>query len=135
MIMWYISHKAFFFPAWRNKIYTRNQSWRNLILKTTEMADIKFSEFWLHSMYYTLETIVFNFTVLLFIFLPFFLQEYISSKQANQVRSLMYMIDMLMTETLTKEDANENKHVKNYAMVHILLFLLIIKRTPVHING
>lgn len=86
-------------------------------------------------MYYTLETIVFNFTVLLFIFLPFFLQEYISSKQANQVRSLMYMIDMLMTETLTKEDANENKHVKNYAMVHILLFLLIIKRTPVHING
>lgn len=47
----------------------------------------------------------------------------------------MYMIDMLMTETLAKEDANENKHVKNYAMVHILLFLLIIKRTPVHING
>lgn len=89
-------------------------------------------------MYYTLETIVFNFIVLRFIFkifLPFFLQEYISSKQANQVRSLMYMIDMLMTETLTKEDANENKHVKNYAMVHILLFLFIIKRTPVHING
>ena len=47
-------------------------------------------------------------------------QEYIGSKQANQVRSLMYMIDMLMSETLTKEDANENKHVRNYAMVRQL---------------
>ena len=32
----------------------------------------------------------------------------------------MYMIDMLMSETLTKEDANENKHVRNYAMVRQL---------------
>eukprot|EP00105_Crassostrea_gigas_P043640 XP_019927788.1 PREDICTED: dynein heavy chain 12, axonemal isoform X3 [Crassostrea gigas] len=47
-------------------------------------------------------------------------KEYISSKQANQVRSLMYMIDMLMTETLSKEDANENKHIKNYSMCAML---------------
>lgn len=73
---------------------------------------------------------VFGFTFQQFII---YLQEYISSKQANQVRSLMYMIDMLMTETLSKEDANENKHIKNYSMVNLLLFyfFFISKRVPV----
>lgn len=73
---------------------------------------------------------MFSFTFQQFII---YLQEYISSKQANQVRSLMYMIDMLMTETLSKEDANENKHIKNYSMVNLLLFyfFFIRKRVPV----
>lgn len=73
---------------------------------------------------------MFGFTFQQFII---YLQEYISSKQANQVRSLMYMIDMLMTETLSKEDANENKHIKNYSMVNLLLlyFFFIRKRVPV----
>lgn len=73
--------------------------------------------------YYTFETILFGFTFQQFII---YLQEYISSKQANQVRSLMYMIDMLMTETLSKEDANENKHIKNYSMVNLLLFYFFL---------
>lgn len=66
---------------------------------------------------------MFGFTFQQFII---YLQEYISSKQANQVRSLMYMIDMLMTETLSKEDANENKHIKNYSMVNLLLFYFFL---------
>lgn len=83
-----------------------------------------FSEFWLQAYkYYTFETILFGFTFQQFII---YLQEYISSKQANQVRSLMYMIDMLMTETLSKEDANENKHIKNYSMVNLLLFYFFL---------
>lgn len=83
-----------------------------------------FSEFWLLAYkYYTFETILFGFTFQQFII---YLQEYISSKQANQVRSLMYMIDMLMTETLSKEDANENKHIKNYSMVNLLLFYFFL---------
>lgn len=95
----------------------------SLTLKTTGMADINFSEFWLQSMKYAFETMLFDFIFQQFII---YLQEYISSKQANQVRSLMYMIDMLMTETLSKEDANENKHIKNYSMVNLLLFYFFL---------
>lgn len=73
--------------------------------------------------YKAFETILFDFIFQQFII---YLQEYISSKQANQVRSLMYMIDMLMTETLSKEDANENKHIKNYSMVNWLLFYFFL---------
>ena len=47
----------------------------------------------------------------------FKLQEYVQSKQANQVRSLMYMIDMLMHDALAKEDASDNKHIRNWVMV------------------
>lgn len=77
--------------------------------------------------YYTLQTLLFGFTGTFQQFI-IYLQEYISSKQANQVRSLMYMIDMLMTETLSKEDANENKHIKNYSMVNLLLFYFFYQK-------
>lgn len=38
----------------------------------------------------------------------------------------MYMIDMLMIEILFKEDVNENKYIKNYLMVNLLLFYFFL---------
>lgn len=38
----------------------------------------------------------------------------------------MYMIDMLMIEILFKEDVNENKYIKNYFMVNLLLFYFFL---------
>lgn len=90
----------------------------------THIQRISLKFYYIAYKYYTFVTILFGFTFQQFIII--YLQEYISSKQANQVRSLMYMIDMLMTETLSKEDANENKHIKNYSMVNLLLFYFFL---------
>ncbi|ESP01004.1 hypothetical protein LOTGIDRAFT_225521 [Lottia gigantea] len=47
-------------------------------------------------------------------------KEYIASGAANCVSSLMRMIDMLMHETVTKEDAADNKHIRTYLMSSIM---------------
>ena len=44
-------------------------------------------------------------------------QEYLSSGNANLVRSLMYMIEMLMKEACEKEDAHENRHLRTWLIV------------------
>lgn len=48
-----------------------------------------------------------------------------AGRYANQVRSLMYLFDMLLREHIEAEDAHENKNLKIYAAVstgsHLLL--------------
>ncbi|KAK6177269.1 hypothetical protein SNE40_015399 [Patella caerulea] len=50
-------------------------------------------------------------------------KEYVPSAVANCVSSLMRMIDMLMHETLEKEDAADNKHIRGY-LVSAVLFAI-----------
>lgn len=45
------------------------------------------------------------------------MQEYVPTSPANLVRSLMYLIDMLMHESINKDDAADNKHIKVYLVV------------------
>ena len=45
------------------------------------------------------------------------IQEYSPAGQANQVSSLMWLIDMLMHEAITKEDAAENRHLRTWLTV------------------
>lgn len=44
-------------------------------------------------------------------------QEYVTSMQANLVRSLMNLVEMLIKEAATKEDAKENKHIRVWLTV------------------
>ena len=44
-------------------------------------------------------------------------QEYVTSMQANLVRSLMNLIEMLVKEAALKEDAKENKHLRVWLTV------------------
>ncbi|XP_071083415.1 dynein axonemal heavy chain 12-like isoform X1 [Haliotis cracherodii] len=56
-------------------------------------------------------------------------KEYVPTSPANLVRSLMYLIDMLMHESINKDDAADNKHIKVY-LVSAVLF-----STPWSIGG
>ncbi|XP_063405511.1 dynein axonemal heavy chain 12-like isoform X3 [Mytilus trossulus] len=47
-------------------------------------------------------------------------KEYVAGRYANQVRSLMYLFDMLMHEHVNAEDAHDNKNLKVYAVSAIL---------------
>lgn len=44
-------------------------------------------------------------------------KEYVTSMQANLVRSLMNLIEMLVDEAAKKEDAKENKHLRVWLTV------------------
>jgi hypothetical protein len=41
----------------------------------------------------------------------------VAGRYANQVRSLMYLFDMLMHDHVKAEDAHENRNLKVYAVV------------------
>nr|KAG5708500.1 hypothetical protein BaRGS_026227 [Batillaria attramentaria] len=47
-------------------------------------------------------------------------REYSPAGQANLVSSLMWLIDMLMHEAINKEDAADNKHLRNWLISAIL---------------
>ena len=44
-------------------------------------------------------------------------QEYSPAGQANQVSSLMWLIDMQMDDAITKEDAADNRHLRTWLIV------------------
>ncbi|KAL8620603.1 hypothetical protein ACOMHN_017884 [Nucella lapillus] len=47
-------------------------------------------------------------------------REYSPAGQANQVSSLMHLIDMLMHEAINKEDAADNKHLRTWLISAVL---------------
>ncbi|XP_021341821.1 dynein heavy chain 12, axonemal-like isoform X1 [Mizuhopecten yessoensis] len=47
-------------------------------------------------------------------------KEYIGSKESNQVRSLMYLVDMLMAESLSQKDVDENRHLRTWITSSVL---------------
>ncbi|XP_064606960.1 dynein axonemal heavy chain 12-like isoform X2 [Liolophura sinensis] len=47
-------------------------------------------------------------------------REYVSAGQANCVKSLMNLFDMLMHEAINKEDAAHNKHIRTYIQTSIM---------------
>ncbi|XP_069101059.1 dynein axonemal heavy chain 12-like isoform X1 [Argopecten irradians] len=47
-------------------------------------------------------------------------KEYIGSKESNQVRSLMYLIDMLIAEPLSQPDVDENRHLRTWIISAVL---------------
>lgn len=51
------------------------------------------------------------------------LQEYIPSKPSNAVRSLMYLIDMLLHEAINAPDAEHNKAIRTWAIVSTRFFV------------
>ncbi|CAH1783738.1 unnamed protein product, partial [Owenia fusiformis] len=51
-------------------------------------------------------------------------KEYMNCGQANQVRSLMYWIEMILHEHTTKEDAVENKHLRTWIISSFLFGLM-----------
>lgn len=46
-------------------------------------------------------------------------QDYCPAGQANQVHSLMRLMDMLMHEPVSKEDSADNKHLRFWLAVTI----------------
>ena len=50
-----------------------------------------------------------------------FLQEYCPTSETNLVVSLMNLVDMQMIEACEAEDAKENRHLKTWLMVNIIL--------------
>lgn len=54
-------------------------------------------------------------------------REYVSAGQANSVKSLMNLFDMLMDEAINKEDAAHNKHIRTYIQVR---FSLLCSQIP-----
>ncbi|KAK6963637.1 Dynein heavy chain 7 axonemal [Biomphalaria glabrata] len=47
-------------------------------------------------------------------------KEYVQGSAANQTKSLMFLIDMLMHEGIHAEDAAENKHLKSWLVAAVL---------------
>ncbi|XP_059163826.1 dynein axonemal heavy chain 12-like isoform X1 [Physella acuta] len=47
-------------------------------------------------------------------------KEYVQGSPANQTKSLMYMIDMLMYDGISAEDAAENRHLKTWLSAAVL---------------
>ncbi|GFO33725.1 dynein heavy chain 12, axonemal-like, partial [Plakobranchus ocellatus] len=50
-------------------------------------------------------------------------REYVQGSAANQTKSLMYIIDMLMHEGVTAEDAEDNKHLRHWLLAAFLFAL------------
>ena len=44
-------------------------------------------------------------------------QEYVPTSQANLVRSLFYLVEMLMKGPCDEEDAAENRHLRTWMIV------------------
>ncbi|XP_041350374.1 dynein heavy chain 12, axonemal-like isoform X3 [Gigantopelta aegis] len=47
-------------------------------------------------------------------------KEYVLASQTNQVQSLMFLVDMLMHEAISKDDAKYNKHIRVYLCSAVL---------------